>query len=187
MAGEDARYRRAEEAICDALATLLRSKPLAAVTMSEVARTAQVSRSTLYAHFENVADIYQVLVGRFQAQAQTFDEHFGCPGCQERAAVRPWCECVRDAGDFAGVVGDSQFLPMTLGSAADGAARHGAVERLQAAGLPADIAEAIALFQMSGCHAVATSDLGRQGDWPRFRQALDRFIQGGMGALGASL
>ena len=48
------RYRtRTEDAIKGALVRLLAAKPLTQLTIAEVAREAQVSRSTFYQHYNN--------------------------------------------------------------------------------------------------------------------------------------
>lgn len=182
----DARYVRAQAALCDALAELLQRKPLDAITMTELAAQAGVSRSTLYAHFGNVMDAYRATVAAFYEQTQDLSEHFSCTTCRDGHAVHPFCEQLRSAGPYRGVVHDSCFLPTAL-AAQEGAGPNATCEQLEAAGVPADIAEAIFRFQMSGCYAVATSEFGRRADWPRFQEALDRFIRGGMEALGVRL
>lgn len=182
----DARYARAEAALCDALAELLQKKPLDAVSMSELAEQAGVSRSTLYAHFDNVMDAYRATVAAFYERTQDLSEHFSCTTCRDGHAVHPFCEQLRGAGPYRGVVRDSRFLPTALASQ-EGASSNATCEQLEAAGVPADVAEAIFRFQMSGCYAIATSEFGRRADWPRFQEALDRFIRGGMEALGVRL
>ena len=59
---EDARFERCGEAIRQALLRLLVGKRIENVSMSELAREAGVSRSTLYAHYGNVQDVYAALV-----------------------------------------------------------------------------------------------------------------------------
>ena len=54
---EDARFERCGEAIRQALLRLLVGKRIEDVSMSELAREAGVSRSTLYAHYGNVLDV----------------------------------------------------------------------------------------------------------------------------------
>ncbi len=182
----DARYARAEAALCGALAELLQKKPLDAVTMSELAEQAGVSRSTLYAHFGNVMDAYRAAVATFYEHTQDLNEHFSYTTCRDGHAVHPFCERLRGAGPYHGVVRDSRFLPTTL-ALQEGATSNATCQQLEAAGVPADIAESIYRFQMSGCYAVATSEFGRRADWPRFQEALDRFIRGGLEALGVRL
>lgn len=63
MAKGRAKYAtRTERAVKEALLSLLAEKPLADITVSELARKAHVSRSTFYEHFGNPADVYDALV-----------------------------------------------------------------------------------------------------------------------------
>lgn len=50
-------------------------------------------------------------------------------------------------------------------------------------GLDQSAMRALRLFQMSGCHAVATSEFAQRNDWERIRRIIDAFIDGGMRAV----
>ena len=182
----DPRYVQSEHAICDALARLLEHKALSSITMSELAREAGVSRGTLYAHFNNVCEAYERAVMLFYKRTQTLDEHFSCATCRESRTTRAYCECLRDAGSYASVVADERFLPTTM-HVYDPKGLHMLKEKLQAAGMPEQLAHAICLFQMSGCYSVATSTAASDEEWRQCQEALDRFIQGGLSALGVEL
>ncbi len=183
---DDPRYIQSEQSICDALARLLAHKPLQSVTMSELAREAAVSRGTLYAHFSNVGEVYERTVERFYGQTQTIDEHFACVSCRASRPVHPFCERLRDAGIYSGVVADERFLPASMRIFAP-KGLHTVKEKLQKAGVPDRLAHAICLFQMSGCYSVATSTAASDEEWRQCQEALDRFIQGGLSALGVEL
>ena len=180
------RYIQSEHAICDALARLLGRKPLASITMSELAREADVSRGTLYAHFSNIGEVYERAVELFYEHSQTLDEHFTCANCRGNKPVRPFCECLRDAGSYAGVVSDERFLPTSM-RIFDPQGFRTIKGKLQEAGMPEQLAHTICLFQMSGCYSVATSTVADEDEWHQHRELLDRFIQGGMAALGVEL
>ena len=69
MAKRAAKYEtRTEQRIRDALLKLLANKPLADITVSELAREAHVSRSTFYEHFGNPDDVYDVLMAEISAE-----------------------------------------------------------------------------------------------------------------------
>lgn len=182
----DPRYIQSEQAICDALARLLGGKPLSCITMSELAREAGVSRGTLYAHFSNVGEAYERAVDLFYHQTQTLGEHFACASCRNSSPVRPFCERLREAGPYTSVVADERFLPTTM-RAIDPRGVDTLRTRLQSAGLPEQLAHAIYRFQMSGCYSVATSTVADDAEWRQYQEALDRFIQGGLSALGVKL
>lgn len=182
----DPRYVQSEHAICDALARLLARKPLQSITMSELAREAGVSRGTLYAHFSNVGEAYERTVEHFYGQTQTIDEHFACVSCRANRPVHPFCERLRDAGIYSGVVADERFLPTSMHIFAP-KGLDTVKEKLRKVGVPDRLAHAICLFQMSGCYSVATSTVADDAEWRQYQEALDRFIQGGLAALGADV
>ena len=66
---EDARYRKSEERIQNALAELLSAKSLVDVSVSELSRKANVSRATFYSHYNNVSDAFDQLVARSHGEA----------------------------------------------------------------------------------------------------------------------
>ncbi len=179
---DDARFMRSEERMQHALLTLLQHKPLANIGVTELAREAQVSRATFYAHYENVNDVYEQLVQRFMSNIQEFDEHFDCAGGAKNCSSQPYCERIREADEYVGVARDPRFFTAMMAFIEE-SENFSLKERLIEAGIPKDIARALTLFQMSGCHALATSDRTSNADWSQVRQAVDRFIEGGVAAL----
>ena len=58
---EDRRVRRSKKAMVDALASLLREKPLNHITVREIAELADINRGTFYLHYKDVYDMAQQL------------------------------------------------------------------------------------------------------------------------------
>ncbi len=178
---KDARFESSAKRIRDALAGLLRTKPLMEVTVSELARSASVSRATFYAHYGNLNDVYEELVAEVMSDVRTFSERFcsesiGCSG-----EGKPlYCDRIRSEQRYAGVIREVGFFPAMMAftwedleANADAAAK----------GIDQGALRALRLFQMSGCHAVATSEFAERSDWEHIRQVIDIFIDGGMRAV----
>lgn len=51
----------------------MRSRTLDSVSDVELSRQAQVSRTTFYAHFSNVHEVFQALIGDYMADVQSLD------------------------------------------------------------------------------------------------------------------
>lgn len=180
---DDARFKRSESNLQAALLRLLQGKPLADIGVSELAREARMSRGTFYAHYENVADVYEQLVERMMGDVQTFDEHFACSSTAVGdCPAKPYCERIREAGDYAALTREPRFLATVLALGRAGAPET-FEQRLVEEGIPVGTAQALMTFQMSGCHAVATSDAALRADWPLTRSMIDAFIEGGLEAV----
>lgn len=178
---EDARFRNCERRIRDALADLLQAKSLTDISVSELSRKAKVSRATFYVHYDNVGDVFDELVGEVMDNVLSFGERFSCesPGCTTHEKPR-YCERVRSEKEFAGVVREARFFPSVTALAwEDPNAKTDAATR----GIDPVVMRAVRLFQMSGCHAIASSEFTQRDDWPRIRRAIDVFIEGGLRAL----
>lgn len=52
---------------------IMRSRTLDSVSDVELSRQAQVSRTTFYAHFNNVHEVFQALIGDYMADVQSLD------------------------------------------------------------------------------------------------------------------
>lgn len=114
----------------------MRSRTLDSVSVAELARQAQVSRTTFYAHFNNVYEVFQALIGDYMADVQSLDGRLSDmrphaprtypdsngvadgpgearPSCRTGCIAIPYCQKIRSAGKYAPVVADPRFLPGT--------------------------------------------------------------------------
>ncbi len=178
----DARFQMSEQRIKDALASLLNMKQLTDISVSELAGIAHISRATFYAHYNNVGDVFDELVQEVMADVRSFSERFSCDGSSctgEKKSL--YCERVRDEKRYAGVIREARFFPEIMSLAWED---RDSISDAAVKGVDRTIMRAIRLFQMSGCHAIATSEFARGDDWDRIRRAIDAFIDGGMKAIG---
>lgn len=181
MTKRAAKYEtRTEESIKNALVKLLASKPLAEVTISELAREAHVSRSTFYEHFGNPADVYDALMGEISGDMSSLMSQVVCQDGFEPAG-RPFCALVREAGEYAPVVGEARFMDSFLAQQ-DARESHDLYNILVDAGYTDAQAKAVSSFQMSGCFSAARQAGVADGEWAEIRPVIDRFILGGIAA-----
>lgn len=181
MAKRAAKYvTRTDEAIKQALLRLLAEKPLADITVSELAREAHISRSTFYEHFGNPGDAYDALVGDVMGEMAPLMSQVACSDGFRREG-RPFCALVRDAGDYAPAVRDNRFLDSFLGQG-NAYSEHDLFGLLVDVGYGESEARAVCAFQMSGCFSAARSSSGPDDDWEKIRSVIDRFILGGIAA-----
>lgn len=183
-----AKNERTKAAIKDALLALLEKKPFAGVSVTELAAAAGVSRSTFYAHFRNTREVFDAVVRDFHVQGtRGLRTQLHCADCGDDAGKRPLCEAVRDAGKYQALVADSAYLSAALAFCLDGGGGQTVVDDYCAMGLSPDQARIIALFQLSGCYAVATASSEPPAvlveEWHATQQLIDTFIRGGVQAV----
>lgn len=171
---------KTEAAIEEALLGLLETKRLADVTVSELARTADVSRSTFYQHYGNPADVYDALVTKFAAQLSPMVEQIACSDSPQ-LTKKPFCALVRDGGTLSRVIDDDRFLPSFL-EKQSAVNRHDMFGILVHAGYSETEASALCAFQLSGCFSAAQSTDASDEEWEDIRAVIDRFILGGLSA-----
>lgn len=178
---KDVRFQNSERRIRDALASLLNTKRLADISVSELVGMAKVSRATFYAHYNNVGDVFDELVQEVMVDVRSFSERFSCDGSRCKGADKPlYCERVRSEKRYGGVVREARFFPEMMSLAWED---RDSISDAAIKGVDQTIMRAIRLFQMSGCHAVATSEFAKSDEWDQIRHAIDTFINGGMQAI----
>lgn len=182
---QDARFERSAEAIKQALLRLMVARRLEDVSMAQLAREAGVSRSTLYAHFGNVLDVYAALVADFLGGLRSLEMHLHCSDCRE-AGQRPFCVALREAGPYEPVVRDGRFLSLLFSLVDQGSFGGDLLGIYASLGTSRLQAWALYRFQMSGCYAVALSSVPA-GEWDVVQRTLDAFIRGGINAVRVSV
>lgn len=180
----DVRHERSEKAIKDAFVRLSGRVGADHVSMTMLASEAKVSRSTLYAHFRNVEEVVEALTADFVKSLKPLGAHLhgGCEACS--ASSRPFCIALRESVELHPLLKSPRFLPMMFemidreGSSLDAPGPY------RALGLDEVQARAVFRFQMSGCYAVALSDVSRE-DWQSVQRTVDAFVRGGLASLRA--
>jgi len=182
MANNDAPKRndRTKRDIKRALLELLASKPLDSITMSELAREAQVSRSTLYQHYNNTYDAYEDIVRGFHDDVSPIMSEAACFDGIEPPGTRPFCDLIRDE-EHRAIVGMPGFLD-TYMQHMDTAGNNEFISALASAGYRHEICEALSVFQMNGCFNAAKKYGHDEALWREVREAIDTFICGGLSA-----
>lgn len=155
------------------------------MTIVEVVKEAQVSRSTFYLRFENLANVYDSLVADMLSDATPIDTQLDCAECKSIASSRsakPFCELLRGTSEYTPLVKEDRFLASVIrlmDAAKDGSIIPEGLQR----GLTHQQAYALHVFQMSGCFAASVMTGTDDVEWPKVKDAIDAFISGGIGAI----
>ena len=169
-----------ESAVRRALMALLAEKPLADITVSELAREAHVSRSTFYEHFGNVSDVFDSVVDEFSQGLSPMMGQVACTS-EMRPSATPFCVKIREEGPFSAAVREDRFLSSFIGTAEnlDG---HDLYAIMTQAGYTPEQARALCSFQMAGCFTAAQASHASGEGWEEVKAVIDRFILGGIAA-----
>lgn len=180
----DKRVKRTREALKEALLEALKSTRLSQITVSSLAAMAGVSRSTFYANFQNVNDIFEMLIVDFMQETRALKLQLRCRGCEGEAAdgKMPYCQAVRSTERYHSLVREAEFLPSLLRLINDEVIGIFALEPYLSLDVSSDEAKALLVFQMAGCHTAALSGLD-DTEWLKVQPTLDAFISGGMKAV----
>lgn len=165
-----------------AFVTVLGRKPLADITISEVAQEAHVSRSTFYLRYCNLGELYDDMVRDFSESLVRQTTQTGCTCVADESGKKPLCARVHDGGEYEAVIKEDRFLPTFLRNTSN-VEQSSLIAYLMGHGFDFQQASALFLFQTSGCFTVSTMLENSAKDWGKIQQTIDRFIQGGFAAL----
>lgn len=164
------------------LLDLLSEKRLSRISVRELAAEANIGRTTFYDYYPNILAVYQELVDDSFSGVRTVIEQFGCGRCTASEKM-PFCERLRVRDEYAVVIEDPQFSRVWMKRLGTDPTSAPMRRVLTDAGIPRPQAEAVMLFQASGCLMVARSPFGKRDDWSLTRRTLDEFVSGGFDHL----
>ena len=172
--------------IKQALLGLLGQKSLDDITMSEIARSAGVSRSTLYNHFNNPAEIYELLRQDCLQQVRPLTSEISSKSTTEALTQlitkKSFCTLIRDESELHPIINESAFLQGLITNP-EFLRSHDLYQVLRDAGQSDEQARAICAFQMIGCFTLAKMSPSSADSWDGIKDVIDRFIKGGLSAL----
>lgn len=165
--------------IAEALLVLLGEKPLGSISVVDLCAQAGVSRSTFYAHFSNVDDVYRELVRELVLTTSAIQPQLRCADCTN-SEKQPLCELLRPGGKYHHLTSEERFtqtyFDICTAEFKDGTNVYDGVCDDK------DIAYALFCFQMMGCIGAART-VPEATDWNRVRPMLDAFIRGGLNSV----
>ena len=180
----DTRTLRTDAAIKDALLEMLGKQQLAQITVSDICRTAQVSRSTFYGHFRNVQEVFECLINDFVQETRSLKVQLKCKSCARLHPTdkMPYCIAIRTTKRYANLVKEPQYLHTLLKAALERMLGNDILQPYLELGVEQETARSLFQFQMAGCHIAAISS-DATTPWEERQLALDTFIAGGMEAV----
>ena len=171
--------------IKDGFLRVLGHRHLDAITVTEVVSEAAVSRSTFYLRFGNLANVYEALVAEMLTEMSPIEIQIDCDNCRGTASKEgklPFCEIVRRESRYTPLVKEDRFLSTVI-HLIDPKHAGSMVHAAMSKGLTSGQANALHIFQMSGCFAASTLSGIPDDEWPETKRLIDRFICSGLEAI----
>lgn len=176
------RWKTTHAEIKKAFIRMLDSARLEDIAMAQLARNADISRSTLYSHFSNTREIFTEIVSDFCRDLRPIDTHLHCSECLDGLELgRPLCLAIRDAGEYQALVKDPSFLEAILAIADELDSAVGGMTAPAGHGQTDKTRQALTRFQISGCYSAAMGEY-TDDEWSRIQKTLDAFIRSGKSA-----
>lgn len=166
--------------ITEALLSFLGETPLDDISVVDLCGRANVSRSTFYAHFSNIADVYQELIRELVLTTSAIQPQLRCADCTN-SNKQPLCELLRPDGKYHNLTNEERFTRTYIdtGMAELNDETTNVYHDVCA---DRDLAHALFCFQMMGCIGAAKT-VPESTDWNRVRPVLDAFIRGGLNSV----
>ena len=163
--------------ITEALLALLEDRSLDDISVVDLCAVADVSRSTFYAHFSNVADVYCELVRELVLTTSAIQPQLRCADCTN-SNKQPLCELLRPDGKYHNLTNEERFMRtyIDIGMAE---LNDETTNVYHDVCTDKDLAYALFCFQMMGCIGAAKT-MPESTDWNQVRPVLDAFIRGGL-------
>ncbi|MBR2667590.1 MAG: TetR/AcrR family transcriptional regulator [Oscillospiraceae bacterium] len=169
--------------IKDTLLAMLEEMSFDRVTVAGLCRRAELNRSTFYLHYEDMPAVFEELLDDAMSGVTDLLAHLSLifRGEDCCAGSTPFCLKIRNE-KYRVLFTDDALTGRILGKLA-AQHRDGAVQSFtESSDLTPAQAEALFLFQISGCFAVARRMMSLDDPgWAEIRRVLDQFIRDGFG------
>ncbi len=178
----DRRTKYTRKVIRDALMELLKTKPYAKITVTEICRLAEINRGTFYIHYYDVDDVLDdILEQSFSDVSGTID-HVLCP--HKETCTYPLCQKVQVNSALWPLFMDDTVSERIIAKLSEGSKEGFVSYLMRHSDLTFEQAEAVFYFQISGCLTINRLMLKNNcRDWHAIQETVDRFIRAGLQEL----
>ena len=181
---EDRRSRYTRMVVKEALLTLLSEKDYGNITVSDICRTAEISRGTFYLHYSNIPAVLDELLEDALNSSHSVLVQIGCETASDEKFGVPLCRFLRENKKYQPL-----FFSDSLRSQVIDRVGHvnedKYVERLRTqTGLSEKSIRALFYFQLNGCLAISKQNVNiPDEEWSEIQCHVDHFLRNGFDNL----
>lgn len=179
---EDRRTKYTRRVIKETFMELLKSKPYAKISVTELCRLADINRGTFYLHYYDVEDVLDDILDQVFSDVSGTIDHVLCP--QKETCTYPFCRKVQENEAVWPLFMEETITERILQRLAENSKKGFVDYLMQHSHLSYAQAESIFYFQIHGCLTINRLMLKNGSrDWHTVQQTVDRFIRAGLQEL----
>lgn len=178
----------------DALLELIGQMPYEKITVSKLCRTAEITRTTFYAHFPSLDAVLNAVIDdalMFSKQAGTPSEGLAAmlaagsvEDVKEHETMLPACQRIADSAKYRDLFLDPGLGDYIVGRILKNVRGDMVPSIMKSTGMPEDEAELLLEFILHGSfHVNQRLGWNKDDEWYRFQRLLNIFTAGGYRAV----
>ena len=176
---EQKRKTNTKENIKKAFIKLIKDKGFDSLTVSDLAREANINRGTFYLHYYDIDDVLDDLLNDVITDTSSILDHVLCP--EKLGCTYPFCRKVQEDTRLQVLFFDDVASSRLLEKLCELSKEEFVTHLMQNSLLTFEQAEAVLYFQMNGCLAINKRMLKNKcTNWKEIQQAVDHFIRAGL-------
>ncbi|MFB9770531.1 TetR/AcrR family transcriptional regulator [Lactiplantibacillus modestisalitolerans] len=180
----DRRTRYTIEMIKEAFLTLVNQEPFVKITISEICRTADITRSTFYLHFSSITDLLNEVIDdalHLSCSSKVIEREY----LKENESLLPVCQRVGDSPKYRHLLMDPDLSEYIVGRIKAHEHQYVVPEIIRKTNLPKDVAESLFTYMIYGSFAVnRLHHFSKDANWQRDMEILNHFTDAGYNSFG---
>lgn len=181
MKKTDRRTLYTKMVIKDSFLVLSKSVPHNDMTIADICRIAEISRSTFYIHYGNVQDVLLEVIDDALENVGNMMHQFSPLEDERESCNIPLCIAIRSQEKYHSIFTDENLSNIIIEKIQSEFYGELYAALKEHSTLSENEIETLSFFQLSGCFAVCRKNLKIGNDeWCKKKCLLDRFIGGGL-------
>ena len=170
--------------IKEAMLILLTQKDYSQITVADLCRTADINRGTFYLHFQNVTQVVDELLEDALSQTSDMLVQVGCKLAQGKECRNPFCHFIRENKKYQALFFSDSLRGRVIEKITIYSASRFAQAYPDNPNFPAELREALSIFQMNGCLAICKQYIScTDSQWAVIQGGIYRFLKNGFDNL----
>ena len=166
------------QAIKNAFLETEKKKMFNEISVAEICRYAQVSRSTFYQYYNNLTELLdEILLDISEQCSDAITVHKLLENADEKPEKEPFCEFVRREKKYRGLFMDESLTSKIIDGMIFNFCNRESDKVIKKMSTSSDEILTYSYFQMNGCLSVIRKTIGQtEKEWKETRQTLDQIV-----------